>query len=61
VGKMLTTAQCDDRGRSRLLQADFRDQQEHGGMLILPPMLRPTPSPGRSSLRASGTTTFLQG
>jgi hypothetical protein len=61
VSKMLTTAQCDDRRRSYSLQDDFRGQQEHGGMLILPPMLRPTLLPGRSSLRVSGVTTFLQG
>jgi hypothetical protein len=45
--------------RSYLLQDDSRGQQEHGGMLIVPPMLHQMPSPGRSSLRASGTTTFL--
>jgi hypothetical protein len=47
--------------RSCLLQDDSRDQREHGRMLTLPPMLRPTPSPGQSSQRVSGTTTFLQG
>jgi hypothetical protein len=46
--------------RSYLLPDDSRVQQEHGGMPTLPLMLRQTPSPGRSSLRASGTTTYLQ-
>jgi hypothetical protein len=47
--------------RSYLLHDDSRGQQEHGGMLMLLLMLRHTPSPGRSSLTASGAITFLQG
>jgi hypothetical protein len=61
MSKMLTTAQCDDREKVLLLQDDSRVQQKHGGMPTLLLMLRQTPSPGRSSLRASGTITFLQG
>jgi hypothetical protein len=37
--------------RSYLLQDDSKGQQEHGGIPTLPPMLRLTLLPGRSSLR----------
>jgi hypothetical protein len=61
LGKMLTTAQCEDMEKVLFAAGDYRDLQENGGMLTLPPMLHPTPSPGRSSQRASGTTIFLLG
>jgi hypothetical protein len=61
VSKMLTTARCDDREKVLFAVDDSRGQQEHDGMPTLPPMLRPTLLPGRSSLRVSEATAFLQG
>jgi hypothetical protein len=61
IGKMLTTAQYDDR--EKVLYAARRLQGTTGvcGMPMSLLMLHQTPSLGRSSLTALGAITFLQG
>jgi hypothetical protein len=61
VSKMLITAQCDDR--EKVLFAAGRLQGSAGAWWDAYTTAHATPnaSPGRNSLRASGTTTFLQG